>query len=66
MLLYDCAPKSSQLLSIDKPLKNANVLQLRLGKNLTTLLYSDLSNLKKFLMKKRLEKYKNNKTISCL
>ena len=39
MLLYDCMPRLSQFLRIDKLLKNANVLQLRMGKNPTTPLH---------------------------
>ena len=40
MLLFDCVPILSELLSIKKLLRNAIVLQLGMGKNLAPLLYS--------------------------
>ena len=41
VLLYDCMPGLKHFLSIDKFLKNANVSQLGIGKNVTTVLYSE-------------------------
>ena len=46
MPLYDCMPRLSQFLSIDKLLKNANVLQLWMGKNPTTPLHKKPQNMK--------------------
>ena len=48
-------PKLKQVLSIDKLLKNANVLQLGMGKNLLLLYIAKQQNQKFFLMKQRLQ-----------
>ena len=41
VLLYDCIPNMKKYFSIDRLLKNVNILQVGTGKNPTTLLYYD-------------------------
>ena len=48
VLLYDCFPNIKNYWSIDRLLKNINVLQAETGKNPTTLLYSDTKKVKIF------------------
>ena len=53
MLLYNCVPNLSQLLSIDKLLKNDNVWQLGICRNLSTALYSDTAKHEKLFDEKK-------------
>ena len=41
VLLYDCVPNIKNYCSIDRLLKNVNILQVGTGKNATVPLYSD-------------------------
>ena len=54
--------------ALNKPLKNANVLQIESGKYRTTPLYSETTKLenKRFLIKKTLKKCKTKKTMPFL
>ena len=49
VLLYDCVPNMKDVWSINKPLKNANVLQIGTGQNPTTPLYSETTKLQNVL-----------------
>ena len=52
-LLYNCVPRLSQFLSIDKLLKNANAVQLGIGKYSSTSLYSDTTKPEIFFAEKK-------------
>ena len=48
VLLYDCVPNIKNYYSVDRLLKNVNVLQVGPGKNPTTPLYSETKKVKFF------------------
>ena len=52
VLLYDCVPNMKNVLSIDRFLKNAYVLQLEIGKNPITPLYYETEKTKNVLNEK--------------
>ena len=52
VLLYDCVPNMKNVWSIDRLLKNANVLQSEIGKNPITPLYSETEKIKNVLNEK--------------
>ena len=55
IVLYDCVPNMKNYYSIDKLLKNVNVLQVRTDKNPTTPLYNDTKTSEKFLNEKNIK-----------
>ena len=53
-LLYDCVSHTKHFVRINKLLKNANVIQLGIGKNLPAALYSETTKPETFLIKQGL------------
>ena len=61
VLLYDCVPDMKSFYSIDRLLKNVNVLQIGTGKNSTTPFYSE-----HFLNKENIKITKKNMLLKVL
>ena len=55
VLLYDCVPNMKSFYSIDRLLKNVNVLQIGTGKNSTTPFYSETKKSENFLNKENIK-----------